>query len=151
MAFNQFQHIHHGMNPYGMQMSPQSQPYFGPQTGGLTQEMPIHDMHDFCRKHHMHYVHIHTKKGELLDGIIDEIDNDGVTLIIPIGDMDREDDESVKHLGFTVDTDFMVQDSHTVIFQEDLDALEEYVIHSLIFRDLFPIFLLDDSQPPIRY
>lgn len=93
MAFNQFQHIHHGMNPYGMQMSPQSQPYFGPQTGGLTQEMPIHDMHDFCRKHHMHYVHIHTKKGELLDGIIDEIDNDGVTLIIPIGDMDREDDE----------------------------------------------------------
>ncbi|MET3682831.1 hypothetical protein ABID56_000921 [Alkalibacillus flavidus] len=50
-------------------------------------------MHDFCRDHHMHFVHLETGDGQLFDGIIDDVDHDGVILILPWGEMGNMQDE----------------------------------------------------------
>ncbi|WP_175615242.1 hypothetical protein [Piscibacillus halophilus] len=104
----------HGMNPHHMGHN------MGPNMGGLMEHNmgpnmmhhmgPNHpneniagqanmgnaDHHkkslfDTCHKHHLYLVQTETIDGQMFEGIIDEYDDDGVTLLVPYGDQDRVD------------------------------------------------------------
>ncbi|RPF53870.1 hypothetical protein [Aquisalibacillus elongatus] len=88
------------VSPYGMgtQDSGPNQPYgnMGMQQGQMQQPMQMKpDMHkqnmfDMCQRHHLYLVQAETVDGQLFEGIVDEYDEDGVTLLIPCGDMDDD-------------------------------------------------------------
>ncbi len=89
---------------YGHQGNPsmvQGQQYMGPGMDCNQQIMPAHHgsmpkqmdekqhkkyMYDHCNKHKLHFMHAQLKDGSMVEGILDEYDEDGVTLIIPCGD-----------------------------------------------------------------
>ncbi|WP_411954243.1 hypothetical protein ACKXGF_13650 [Alkalibacillus sp. S2W] len=48
------------------------------------------DFHHLCRQNQMHFVHLETQDGQLFDGIIDDVDGQSVTLIMPWGDMEQD-------------------------------------------------------------
>ncbi|MDQ0158226.1 hypothetical protein [Alkalibacillus salilacus] len=48
------------------------------------------DFHHLCRQHQMHFVHLETQDGQMFDGIIDDVDDQSVTLIMPWGDMEQD-------------------------------------------------------------
>ncbi len=49
-------------------------------------------LHDLCKRYHNHLMQIETTDGQVYDGIIDSVDGDGVTILIAVGDMEREDE-----------------------------------------------------------
>ncbi|MGM8216687.1 hypothetical protein ACLIA0_14205 [Bacillaceae bacterium W0354] len=103
------------MTPYGKPMYNQHSPCWNmPQYGHMPMQNPSYygnmdsvkpqlskkDMYDMCHKHHLHFVHMHTNDGKLIEGIIDEVDEEGVTLLTPCGDMARgEDDREERPFG----------------------------------------------------
>ncbi|MDQ0351437.1 hypothetical protein J2R98_001251 [Alkalibacillus filiformis] len=48
-------------------------------------------MFDTCHKHRMHLVQVQAHDGQVYDGIIDDVGEDGVTLIMPWGDYEDMD------------------------------------------------------------
>ncbi|GAB2559015.1 hypothetical protein [Gracilibacillus alcaliphilus] len=43
-------------------------------------------MHETCKNLYLHFVQFQTMEGQMLDGIIEDVDEDGVTMLIPDGD-----------------------------------------------------------------
>lgn len=66
--------MYHPMNPYMMNQDNREQ-----------QSIP-----GFCRKYQHYLVQFETNDGQFMDGIIENVDDDGVDMLIPVGDM--EDD-----------------------------------------------------------
>ncbi|MFB9973816.1 hypothetical protein FPQ10_04990 [Allobacillus sp. SKP2-8] len=110
-------HHQHGMM-YGHQGNPsmvQGQHYMGPGMDCNQQMMPAHygnmpqqmdenqhkkNMYDHCNKHKLHLMHAQLMDGSMVEGILDEYDEDGVTLIMPCGDEMRESsDERIDGFG----------------------------------------------------
>lgn len=122
-------HHQHGMM-YGHQGNPsmvQGQHYMGPGMDCNQQKLPAHygnmpqqmmpgqhgfmpqqmdekqhkkNMYDHCNKHKLHLMHAQLMDGSMVEGILDEYDDDGVTLIIPCGDELRESsDERINGFG----------------------------------------------------
>lgn len=63
-------------------------------------------MHDFCKKHMLHYIMMDTNDGNRYDGIIEKVDRDHVYLLVPVGDqnnnerLDQHDEENRFGFGF---------------------------------------------------
>lgn len=49
--------------------------------------------HDFCKRYHYHLVQFETTDGHTYEGIIDGVEDDGVYMLVPAGNMEREDQE----------------------------------------------------------
>ncbi len=93
---------HHGMSPY--QTAPygtgHKQPiapsdYHMHKGHGKKLDSDSHkkELHATCKKYHLYFVQCEMTDGQMVEGIIDEFDDDGVTLLTPCGDMDRNNDE----------------------------------------------------------
>lgn len=50
---------------------------------------------DFCKKHKHYMVNLETVDGHRVDGIIDDIENDHVVMLVPIGDMERNEENEL--------------------------------------------------------
>ncbi|WP_280769192.1 hypothetical protein [Salipaludibacillus daqingensis] len=60
------------------------QPYQGmPAQGHHQNEQHAKDMHNMCTQYHLHFIQIQLMDGSSHDGIIEEVDNEGVTLLMP--------------------------------------------------------------------
>lgn len=64
--------------------------------GGYNSNPKLYDQHkqnlfNMCQKHHLYLIQVETTDGQLFEGIVDEFDEDGVTLIVPCGEDDRGD------------------------------------------------------------
>lgn len=58
-------------------------------------------MHDFCKRYHHHLVQFETTDGHMYEGIIDNVDHNGVDMLIPVGEMERGDQvEDERQFGF---------------------------------------------------
>ncbi|MCK0473053.1 hypothetical protein [Halalkalibacter sp. APA_J-10(15)] len=68
---------------YGHQPTHQPQHYHG-----MDQEAHKKQMYDTCNQYNLYFVQIQTTDGQMYDGIIDQVDPDGVTLLMPYGDME---------------------------------------------------------------
>ncbi|AXF57982.1 hypothetical protein DT065_12535 [Salicibibacter kimchii] len=55
-----------------------------------------HHMYDLCQRYHYHLVQCEGTDGQVYDGIIDSVDDEGVYLLIPVGDMEREDQDDMN-------------------------------------------------------
>ncbi|WP_416151193.1 hypothetical protein ACM26V_09575 [Salipaludibacillus sp. HK11] len=63
------------------------QPYQGmPVEGQPNNEQHLKDMHDACTQYHLHFIQIQMIDGSIHDGIIEDSDNEGVTLLMPEDD-----------------------------------------------------------------
>lgn len=59
------------------------------------------NIHDLCKKYQHYLVQFETTDGQVYDGIIDSVDHDGVNLLIPVGDMEREEqNENERQFGY---------------------------------------------------
>ncbi|MGO4888558.1 hypothetical protein ACJ2A9_12415 [Anaerobacillus sp. MEB173] len=47
-------------------------------------------MYDACNQYHLYFVKMQTDDGQMHDGIIEDVDQEGVTLLTPEGDMDND-------------------------------------------------------------
>ncbi|WP_054636603.1 hypothetical protein [Thalassobacillus sp. C254] len=61
-----------------------------------------HYMHDMCRQYHLHFVQLQTTDGQMYDGIIEDYDNEGVTMLMPYGDDDysHHHQDGYRQFGF---------------------------------------------------
>lgn len=57
-------------------------------------------MHDLCQQYNNHLVQLETTDGQVHDGIIDGIDQNGVEMLVPEGDMDNNHHENERQFGF---------------------------------------------------
>ncbi|PKR77541.1 hypothetical protein CEY16_11205 [Halalkalibacillus sediminis] len=48
-------------------------------------------MYDMCKNNKLHMVTLETNDGKYVEGIVDEYDKEGVTLIMPSGDMENQE------------------------------------------------------------
>ncbi|MBU8907583.1 hypothetical protein [Desertibacillus haloalkaliphilus] len=57
-------------------------------------------MHDTCTHYHLYFVQLQTTDGQTFEGIIEDIDNDGVTMLMPAGETrEAEDDIDERQFG----------------------------------------------------
>ncbi|WP_152656595.1 hypothetical protein [Oceanobacillus sp. CFH 90083] len=76
--------LQHEMNPYP------ERPYNQEMNMQSMEHNPhAKQMYDTCKKFHLYFVQIQTTEGQMYDGIIEDVDNEGVTMLIPDGDMER--------------------------------------------------------------
>lgn len=64
---------------------------------GMDPQAHQNQMHDMCKNYHLHFVQIQMADGHMHDGIIEEVDQEGVTLLIPHEDMQHRDEEGEQH------------------------------------------------------
>ncbi len=80
-------HNPHHQQPYGQMMEPQQMDYHHYQK----------QMHEMCKSYHLYFMQFQTTEGETIEGIIEDIDDDGVIILIPVGDMERVDEEERQY------------------------------------------------------
>ncbi len=81
-------HYQHEMDhPYQHYESPYEPGYDSPYMDHNTHKK---QMYELCNKFHLYFVQIQAIDGQMYDGIIEDVDDDSVTLLMPYGDMDRE-------------------------------------------------------------
>ncbi|WP_200411274.1 hypothetical protein [Virgibacillus salexigens] len=56
-------------------------------------------MYETCKNYYLYFVQIQTMDGQTYEGIIEDVDKDSVTLLMPYGDMEREE-EIERQYGF---------------------------------------------------
>ncbi|WP_279401448.1 hypothetical protein [Piscibacillus salipiscarius] len=68
-------------------------PYINTNSKLMSQQLDHHkkNMFDLCQKHHLYLVQVETVDGQTFEGIVDEFDEDGVTLLVPSGENERGD------------------------------------------------------------
>lgn len=57
-------------------------------------------MKEFCKQYHHHYIMAQANDGQVYEGIIDRMDDDHVDMIVPIGEMDRDDTRQFVYGGY---------------------------------------------------
>lgn len=83
----------------------QTNPYHGNLYGQTMEDRHMNDsqhkkrMHEMCKEYHLYFMQFQTTEGGMLEGIIEDIDEDGIILLIPSGDMERVD-ETQRQFGF---------------------------------------------------
>ncbi|WP_208590116.1 hypothetical protein [Gracilibacillus suaedae] len=75
--------------PYGQMMEPQQMDYHHYQK----------QMYEMCKNYQLYFMQFQTTEGETFEGIIEELDDDGVIILIPVGDTERGD-EAERQYGF---------------------------------------------------
>ncbi|MCL7746104.1 hypothetical protein [Halalkalibacter alkaliphilus] len=98
---NQLPHgqpVQHGMMPQqphtAMDPTMQQQQHMGLSPDHLQQ------LHDLCQRYHHHLMQFETQDGQVHDGIIDGIDRNGVNMLMPAGDTDRDDETDLRYGGY---------------------------------------------------
>ncbi|MFC0560099.1 hypothetical protein [Halalkalibacter alkalisediminis] len=71
--------------PYQAQQAPMGPPH----QGAVDPSMQHQQMYDLCQQYMHHLVQFQTSDGQTVDGIIDGIDRDGVSMLVPDGDDDQ--------------------------------------------------------------
>ncbi|QGH35024.1 hypothetical protein GI584_13670 [Gracilibacillus salitolerans] len=79
----------HHQQPYGQMMEHQQMDYNHQQK----------QMHEMCKNYHLYFMQFQTTEGETFEGIIEDMDDDGVIILIPFGDMERGD-EAERQYGY---------------------------------------------------
>lgn len=77
---------HHEMNPHHQQSYHQEMGMQPMEHNPHTQQM-----YETCKKYQLYFVQIQTTDGKMYDGIIEDVDNEGVTMLMPYGDMEQEE------------------------------------------------------------
>ncbi len=99
-------HMQAGMTNPGMnqQLHPMAQNtnmQAGMTNPEMNQQQKNKQLHDFCTQHRHHLVNVETTDGQVYDGIIDAVQQDGVFMLIPMGEMERENNEELeRQFGF---------------------------------------------------
>lgn len=88
-------YVPYGAPAQGMNANPQFMPQ---STAG--QGMQKGQMKEFCKQYHHHYIMMEADDGQIYEGIIDGMDDDNVDMLVPIGDMDREDMRQYPYGGY---------------------------------------------------
>ncbi|MFB4164095.1 hypothetical protein ACE1TI_09695 [Alteribacillus sp. JSM 102045] len=67
------------------------QPFDQPEIHSLNNEhRNSHHMHEMCQQYLLYMVQLQTSDGQMHEGIIEDVDNEGVTLLMPDSDMENQ-------------------------------------------------------------
>ncbi|WP_052144720.1 hypothetical protein [Halalkalibacter okhensis] len=91
----QGQSVQQGAMNYAEQYPQHGMPQMG-MDAGLHQQQ----LHDLCQRYHHHLMQFETTDGQVHDGIIDGIDQNGVNMLMPVGDMDHDDTTDFRYGGY---------------------------------------------------
>ncbi|UCZ54077.1 hypothetical protein LGQ02_04660 [Bacillus shivajii] len=69
------------------------------QHGAMDPAAHQQQMHDVCVRFQLHLVQFETTDGQVFDGIIDSVDQEGVNMLVPTGDMEREGESERQFYG----------------------------------------------------
>lgn len=58
----------------------------------------VKQIHDLCHKHQLELMQLQTSDGQIYDGIIERVDQEGVTVLMPCGD--EQQDEWNRQFGW---------------------------------------------------
>ncbi|WP_096435187.1 hypothetical protein [Alteribacter populi] len=71
------------------------------QPGGADPAAHQQQLHELCQAYNNHLVQFETNDGQVYDGIIDGMDQNGVDMLVPVGDMDQgSNHEYERQFGF---------------------------------------------------
>ncbi len=85
----------HGPGFGGGQQNDQMQ-----QSGGVDPAAHQQQMHDLCQQYNNYLVQLETTDGQVHDGIINGVDQNGVEVLMPDGDTDNNHNEYERQFGF---------------------------------------------------
>ena len=61
--------------------------------GGQMPQYGTQNIHDLCRRYQLFLMQFETNDGQMFDGIIDNVDDDGVDVLVPVGDYNDDNDD----------------------------------------------------------
>ncbi|MFC0472554.1 hypothetical protein ACFFHM_19225 [Halalkalibacter kiskunsagensis] len=70
------------------------------QPGAMDPAYQQQQMHDLCQQYYNHLMQFETTDGQVHDGIIDSVDQNGVNMLIPDGDTEQRNND--QRYGFDV-------------------------------------------------
>lgn len=81
----------HHEKPYDQRMNPHHEKSNNKEMNMQSREHTSHSkqMYETCKKFHLYFVQIQTTEGQLYDGIIEDVDNEGVAMLVPSGDIEQ--------------------------------------------------------------
>ncbi|SFL80239.1 hypothetical protein SAMN04487943_10456 [Gracilibacillus orientalis] len=88
---------YHQYNPH----NPHHQNHYGQTSGHQQMDSNHHkkQMHELCNNYHLYFMQFQTMEGDTFEGIIEDIDEDSVIILIPSGDLERVE-ETERQYGF---------------------------------------------------
>ncbi|MGP4041801.1 hypothetical protein ACTWP4_18135 [Gracilibacillus sp. D59] len=83
------------------QSNPHHENLYGQSMGNQHMDSNYHkkQIHEVCKNYHLYFMQFQTMEGDTVEGIIEDIDEDSVIILIPSGDMERVD-ETERQYGY---------------------------------------------------